>query len=169
MRVVDGGFGAIAVGSVFEFPRVSTFVEEQAGVIVAFVEVFEDGGEYFGDLFGQIDSLGGGLEKLTAADGGEERRCGEDVLMSCEEALLRADTEGNDGRSQIATRVISEHSAQPLVKGRWTYAATEGFSGFLDLDMSLFFEAVTCCWKDLLVDLLIDTDLPARCLEKLSL
>lgn len=82
----------------FELPRVSALVVEQAGVVVAFVEVFEDGGEDFGEFFGQVDSFGAGFEVLAAADGGEEGGGGEDVFVGCEEALLDADTEGDDGR-----------------------------------------------------------------------
>lgn len=75
---------------------------QEAWVVVAFVEVFEDGGEDFWEFFGEIDSFGGGFEELAAADGGEEGRGGEDVFMGCEEALLDADAEGDDGRGQIA-------------------------------------------------------------------
>lgn len=80
---------------------------QQAGVVVAFVEVFEDGGEDFWELFWQVDSFGGGLEELAAADGGEEGGVGEDVFVGCEEALLVADAEGHDGRGQVArSRVL---------------------------------------------------------------
>lgn len=75
---------------------------QKAGVVVAFVEVFEDGGEDFGELFGQVDSFGGGLEELAAADGGEEGGVGEDVFVGCEEPLLGAHAEGDDGRGQVA-------------------------------------------------------------------
>ena len=37
---------------------------EECGGVVAFVEVFEDGGEDFGDLFGEGDALGGGFEEV---------------------------------------------------------------------------------------------------------
>ena len=56
----------------FELPRVSPLVVQQARVVVAFVEVFEDGGEDLGELFGQVDSFGRGFEVLASADGGEE-------------------------------------------------------------------------------------------------
>ena len=74
---------------------------KEAGVVVAFVEVFEDGGEDFRQLFREVDPFGGGLEELAAADGGEEGGVGEDVFVGCEEALLDADAEGDDGRGQI--------------------------------------------------------------------
>ena len=75
---------------------------EQAGIVVAFVEVFEHGGEDFGDFFGEVDPFGGGLEELAAADGGEEGGGGEDVLVGGEEALLDADAEGDDWGGQVA-------------------------------------------------------------------
>jgi len=55
--VVDGGFGAAGAGGVFQLPCVSTLVVQQTGVVVAFVEVFEDGGEDFGELFWEGDSF----------------------------------------------------------------------------------------------------------------
>ena len=100
-RVVDRRFRSV-LRRRFQLPRVSAFVVEKAGVVVAFVEVFEDGGEDFGEFFRQVDSFGGGLEELAAADGGEEGRGGEDVFVGCEETLLDADAEGDDWRSQIA-------------------------------------------------------------------
>ena len=81
----------------FELPRISALVVEEAGVVVAFIEVFEDGGEDFGEFFGEVDSFGGGLEELAAADGGEEGGVGEDVFVGGEEALLGSDAEGDDG------------------------------------------------------------------------
>ena len=69
---------------------------QQARVVVALVEVFEDGGEDLGEFFGEVDSFGAGLEELAAADGGEEGGGGEDVLVGGEEALLHADAEGDD-------------------------------------------------------------------------
>ena len=105
-RVVDGRFRhGIVVRRLrchFELPGVLALVVQEAGVVVAFVEVFEDGGEDFWELFRQVDSFGGGLEELTAADGGEEWGVGEDVFVGCEEALLCADAEGDDGRGQVA-------------------------------------------------------------------
>ncbi len=45
-----------------------------------------------------------------------------------------------------------------------------GFSGFLVRDLSTFLVAAACfSWKDRLVVRDVETDLEARCLEKLSL
>ena len=85
----------------FELPRISALVVQEAGVVVAFVEVFEDGGEDFGKLCGEVDSFGSGLEELVAADGGEEGGVGEDVFVGGEEALLGSDAEGDDGGGQV--------------------------------------------------------------------
>ncbi len=100
-RVVDGRF-RVVLGGHFELPGVAALVVQEARVVVAFVEVLEDGGEDFGALFGEGDALGGGLEELAAADGGEEGGGGEDVLVGGEEALLGADAEGDDGGGQVA-------------------------------------------------------------------
>ena len=86
----------------FELPGVSALVVQEAGIVVAFVEVFEDGGEDFGKLFGEVDAFGGGFEELAAADGGEEGAVGEDVFVGGEEALLGSDAEGDDGGGQVA-------------------------------------------------------------------
>ena len=50
-RVVDRRL-RILLRRHFELPRISALVVEEAGEVVAFVEVFEDGGEDFGELFG---------------------------------------------------------------------------------------------------------------------
>ena len=57
----------------FQLPGVAALVVQEARVVVALVEVFENGGEDFGEGVGQVDPFGGGLEELAAADGGEER------------------------------------------------------------------------------------------------
>ena len=82
---------------VFELPGVFTLVVQEARVVVAFVEVFEDGGEDLGDFFGKGDSFGGGLEELAADDSGEEGGSGEDVFVGGEEPLFGADAECDDG------------------------------------------------------------------------
>lgn len=71
-------------------------------MVVAFVEVFEDGGEDFRELVGEGDAFGGRFEELAAADGGEEGGGGEDVFVGGEEALLDADAEGDDWGGQVA-------------------------------------------------------------------
>lgn len=96
-RVVDGRFRGAPPRRLFELPRVPALVVQEAGIVVAFVEVFEHGGEDFGELFGEVDPFGAGLEELAAADGGEEGGGGEDVFVGCEEALLGAYAEGDDG------------------------------------------------------------------------
>ena len=97
--MVDGRLDCIVVGwvCVFELPGIFTLVVQETGVVVAFVEVFEDGGEDLGDLFGEGDSFGGGLEELAADNGGEEGGGGEDVFVGGKEALFGTDAEGDDG------------------------------------------------------------------------
>ena len=85
-----------------ELPGVAALVVQEARVVVAFVEVFEDAGKDFWELFGEVDSFGGALEELAAADGGEEGGCREYVFMRGEEALLGAHAECDNGGSQVA-------------------------------------------------------------------
>lgn len=66
------GIASAVVLSLLEFPGVAAFVVEEAGVVVAFVEVFEDGGKYLGEFLGEVDSFCGGFEELAATDSGEE-------------------------------------------------------------------------------------------------
>ena len=70
----------------------------ETGIIVAFVEVFENGGEDLGEFFGEVDSFCGGFEELAAANGGEEGGMGKNIFVGGEEALFGADADGDDGR-----------------------------------------------------------------------
>ena len=83
-----------------------TLVVEEAWVVIAFVEVFEDGGEDLGGFFGEGDAFGGRFEELRATDGGEERGEGEDVFVGGEEALFGADAESDDwgGHCAVVSR-----------------------------------------------------------------
>lgn len=99
--MVDCGLRVVLSGH-FELPRISALAVQEARVVVAFVEVFEDGREDFGGFLGKVDSFGGGFEELATADGGEEGGVGEDVFVGCEETLLGADAERDDGGGQVA-------------------------------------------------------------------
>ena len=101
-RVVDGGLRVALRRRYLELPGVAALVVQQAGVVVAFVEVFEHGGEDFRELFREVDAFGGAFEELAAADGGEEGGGGEYVFVGGEEALLGADAKGDDGGGQVA-------------------------------------------------------------------
>lgn len=61
----DGSVG------VFEVPAASFLVEVQLGCVVAFVEIFEDGGEDFWCFVGEFDSFAVGFEELRTACFGE--------------------------------------------------------------------------------------------------
>ena len=101
--MVDRRFCAIVVAcGIFQLPGVLALVVLQARVVVAFVEVFEDGGEDLGGFFGEVDPVGGRFEELAASDGGEEGRGGEDGGVRGEEALFGADAEGYDRGGEIA-------------------------------------------------------------------
>lgn len=126
--VVDGGLGSRGGGVVLlhqqlgvdpgtagrlgllELPRVVALVVQEARIVVALVEVFEDGGEDLGLVFGQGDAArrtagASGLlvlfvEDLAVQDLLEVGRDAEDVFVGGKDALVAADDERDDGRSQ---------------------------------------------------------------------
>ena len=101
--MIDCRFRAIVVaGRVFKLPCVLAFVVLQTGVVIAFVEVFEDGGEDLGGLLGKVDAVRGRFEELAAGDGGEEGRGREDGGVGGKEALFGADAKGYDGGGEVA-------------------------------------------------------------------
>lgn len=57
-RRLDEPSPAVVFRRILQFPGVAAFVMHQARIVVAFVEVFEDGGEDLRDLFRQIDAFG---------------------------------------------------------------------------------------------------------------
>lgn len=69
------------------------FVVGEVRGVVAFVEEFEDGGEDFGVLGGEVEAFGCG-EELGAEGLGEVGGFGQDVFVGGEEALGGADAEG---------------------------------------------------------------------------
>ena len=99
--MIDGAFAATARLGVFEFPDVASLILEKAWVVVAFVEVFEDGGEDFGEFFREIYPFGGGFEELAATYGGEEGGVGENRFVGSEEAGFGADDECDDGGGKV--------------------------------------------------------------------
>lgn len=92
--------GDLALAGVLETPAVPLLVMLQTGVVVALVEVLEDGREDLGLLIRKVDPPGRRVEELALADGLEVGRVAEDVLVGSEEALVPADADGDDGRSQ---------------------------------------------------------------------
>lgn len=102
-RGLDDGFvGIVGAGAgVFEVPAVALLVVLDAGVVVAFVEVLEDGGEDFGFFVGEVDALVGCLEELARAEGLEPGRVGEDVFVGGEEALFAADGYGDNCTGEV--------------------------------------------------------------------
>jgi hypothetical protein len=115
--MVDGrvrsAFGAVR-STILKLPGILSLIVEQPWVVITFVEVFQDTGEDFGLLFGQVDAFGIRLEELAAAGGFEERRLAKDVFVSGKETLFRTDTDGNDGRSKGA--VVSKSKISPTLK-----------------------------------------------------
>lgn len=84
--VVDSALDATVAGAVvLQLPSVLLPVVYQSGSVVAFVEVFEDGGEDLGLFVGQGNPLTGrGLSELASTCCLEEGRDAEDVFVGCE-------------------------------------------------------------------------------------
>ena len=88
-------------------------VLDQSRVVVALVEVLQNGGEDLGFLIGECDASGGcggrgrrALDVVATSKGGlEEGGCAEDVFVGGEEALFGADDEGYDRRGEVAVRM----------------------------------------------------------------
>lgn len=72
-RRLDVASATIVVCCLFELPSVSALVMEKARVVISFIEVFQDGGKDLGKFFRKVDTFCGCFEKLTTADGSEER------------------------------------------------------------------------------------------------
>ena len=82
--------------AILELPGVPALALQQAWVVVSLVEILEHGREDLGNLFGQLKAFVVRFEELAPATGGEEGREGEDVFVGGEEALLRADADGDN-------------------------------------------------------------------------
>jgi hypothetical protein len=78
-----------------------TLVVDQARVVVALVQVLENGRENLGLLVGQVYPLVGRLEELAAAGCLEPGRVGQDILVCSEEALLVSNGDGDDGAGGV--------------------------------------------------------------------
>jgi len=57
-RRLDDPSRAAVFRRILQLPGVAAFVMQQARIVVAFVEVFEDGGEDLRDFFRQVDTFG---------------------------------------------------------------------------------------------------------------
>lgn len=172
--VPDGARGRPR-GDVFELPAVLTLVVQEFGVVVAFVEEFEDGGEDFRDFFREGDAFGLGLEELAAGYGGEEGGGGQDGGVGCEEAGGGADGEGQDWGGEVAV-VVEDLLSIRMFKTIGVFClAYLGDAGRSDFDVWAFFSmrrevAAACSLNERWVRLLetLALLLPGRCFEKLS-
>lgn len=99
MRMMRGFVGRRIRGGphgVLELPRVAVLVVQQAGVVVALVEVLEDGREDLGLLVRERNPLALCLEVLVPAGLLEERRLAQDLLVGGEEAPLATNRQRDD-------------------------------------------------------------------------
>jgi hypothetical protein len=165
---IDNGLaGAVVVAAVLEGPGVALLVELETGVVVALVEVLEDGREDLWLLVGQVYALVGRVEELAAAGCLEPGRVGQDILVCSEEALLVSNGDGDDGAGEVLAGCMDGEEEL------WTWGETdlpmlgEGVAEgevmwamrSAVLDDGVLNEAFFMCW---------DIDLLVRCLETLS-
>jgi hypothetical protein len=87
-----------------QLPRVALLVVNETWVVVALVEVFENGREDFGFFVGKGYLLGLRVHHLVLQDTLEERRSGKNILVGGEDPLFLTDDEGDDGGDGVGTR-----------------------------------------------------------------
>jgi hypothetical protein len=86
---------SLRVRTVFELPALSTFIELETWIVIAFVQIFENAGKDFWFVVGQIDTLCR-LEKLVAAERSKVWTVAQNIFMSGKESLLTTDAQCND-------------------------------------------------------------------------
>lgn len=86
--VVDGGLVADLLRGRLELPRVTLLIVDEARIVVALVEIFEDRREDLGLFIRQGDLLALRVKHLVLHHGLEEWRNTEHVLMCGKDALL---------------------------------------------------------------------------------
>lgn len=91
--VVDGWLVLVRV---FEFPGILPLIVEELGRVISFVEILEDGGEYFGLFIRQIDSTCGAVIELPFESGPEIGRAAQNVFVAGKESLLWANAKGDN-------------------------------------------------------------------------
>ena len=84
-----------------EVPTPSRLVVVHFGAVIAFVEIFQDGGKDLGCFVRQVDALAVRFEELRSAGIGEEGRLSKNVFVCGKESLLGPDADGHDGRVQV--------------------------------------------------------------------
>lgn len=104
--------GRRTVTAIFQAPCLALAVVFQSGVVVALVEVLEDGGEDFRVLVRKVDTLVVAGEELVPAGVLEVRRVAEDVLVSGKETLLVADCYGDDSTDALSVTVYHQMASR---------------------------------------------------------
>lgn len=90
------------VVDVFEIPTRMSLVVVESRSVVAFIEVLENGREYFGCLIWDLDSFAVRLEELRPTGFGKVGALTKDVFMGGEEPLLRSDCDRDDGGVEVS-------------------------------------------------------------------
>jgi hypothetical protein len=164
--VNDGLTSAVVVAAVLEGPVVALLAELETGVVVALVQVLENGRENLGLLVGQVYPLVGRLEELAAAGCLKPGRVGQDVFVCGEEALLVSYGDCDDGAEDHVSEMAREEwwrrgeetnlpmLGEGVAEGEAIWAILSAV-----FDDGVLNEAFFMCW---------DIDLLVRCLETLS-
>lgn len=100
--VIDGGFGAGILAILFQLPRVALLAVHQPRIVVALVQVLENGREDLGFFIGQRDLLVLRVHHLVLEHALEERGSAEDILVGGENPLLLTYDEGDDSGDGVA-------------------------------------------------------------------
>ena len=90
---------------VFEIPTCMSLVVVESRSVVTFVEVLEDGREYFGCLVWDLDSFAVRLKELRPTGFGEVGALAKDVFMGGEESLLSSDCDGDDSGVEVSAAI----------------------------------------------------------------
>jgi len=98
--------GAVGITTILEIPAFPFAVILHARIIIAFVEILEDGREDFWILVCKVDPLVGSRKELITAGGLKERRVAQNVFMCGEQTLLIPYRESDDGTAYIVSNRI---------------------------------------------------------------
>lgn len=93
-----------------QLPRVALLVVDEAGVVVALVEVLENRREDLGLFVRQGNLLALGVEHLILEDALEEGGDSKHILMGGEDSLFLADDQSHDGRDGVAAGIQCQPS-----------------------------------------------------------
>jgi hypothetical protein len=105
-----GGLMTVLLRGLLQLPRVALLVVNEAGIVVALVEVLENRREDLGLFVRQGNLLALGVEHLILEDTLEEGRDGKHILVGGEDSLFLANDQGHDGRDGVTAGIQRQPS-----------------------------------------------------------